>query len=887
MLADLRLRLRALFRRGVVEDEIANELAFHVDQRIAQLIASGVRRDEASRIARVEFGGVAQVTEEYRRSLGLDPLLDFGRDLARALRRLAASPLFTLFAIASLAVGLAMTTTAYSIVESLLFRNLGVREPERVAFVVTPFEGRLVQGVMTDRDFEEVRASQRSFATLSASASISVAVEIASLSESLPAEGVDGTYFSTLGVGALRGRVLDENDDHQRANVVVISRELWRSGFGESSQILGRVLRVAGHPMTIVGVAADGFSGVANGIGGTRLWVPLSTAAALPDLGAPDTASHEQRHLLVMGRLRSDDASAAAAELGSIAARLDRERPVDPRRPSLRSRQWLAKTITRLYDDDAVLRRTGLILVGMVGLVLVVACTNLANLVLSRGVARHRETAIRSALGAGRARLVREQFLESALLAIAGAAVAYATFVWLGGLLQTSIRFPLPNGQPWLVTIRPALSPPALAVAASALCVSLVVFGLEPAFQLTRTIDVLGALQSGAGLGVPRPRRQRLLIRWQVAVATGFFIVASLLVRFVIVSMRHDPGVELQRLAVATLRLDTQPWSPPAAEGAVSQLMEEIGRNPAVDGVAVATALPFGTAGAQQVPMSLGAGSDVTRPVTRIMVGPSFFSTLGIRLLHGRAFADGEHNAAVISATTARALFGTTEAVGRHLVANDASPPAVYDVVGVAADTDVGWMYREGQPLVYVALPATFNRRLTIAVRAGDATVALRTLRQALARNPSISVDALDVASAVLTGPFRLLRAMAMGAAVLGAVTLVLALCGLYGLQSQLVTLRRGEIGLRVALGATGSRIRRMIVLEGFRPVLEGLVLGTFGGIVARAGVNAYLDLGLSVVDPWMLLVAPVPVVVAAYLACQLPARAAAAVDPNTALRHA
>jgi hypothetical protein len=280
------------------------------------------------------------------------------------------------------------------------------------------------------------------------------------------------------------------------------------------------------------------------------------------------------------------------------------------------------------------------------------------------------------------------------------------------------------------------------------------------------------------------------------------------------------------------------------------------------------------------------AGED-PHVVTSIMVTPSLFATLGINLTHGRAFRDAENDAVVISAIGARTLFGGIQAVGRRLVVQDSSGPIVKTVVGVAADTDVGRMFLDRRPLVYMPLTASANRRLILAVRARDATTAQVALRQALARStPDIPVETIDAATTTLTGPYPVLRAIAIGAGMLGAVTLVVGLSGLYGLQSQLVTLRRSEIGLRLSLGATVRQIRRMVLLDGYRPVWPGLALGLVGGLVARQLIRVYLDIEMSAIDPWAVVLTPLPVLAAAYLACVLPARSAAAIAPNDALRH-
>jgi predicted permease len=473
------------------------------------------------------------------------------------------------------------TTAVYSVIDSVFLMELGIRDPEHVAFVVTPYDGRLLKGSISEPDFRDLRAAQTSFIRISAFASFSPAVASASGTELIAAEAVDGAYFAALGVSAAIGRVIQPADESASARVVVLSDEFWRARFAADPKIVGRPIRISGHPFDVIGVAEESFGGASGGIGGPRLWIPLAAEATLAP--PPPTPPRDRRRLLVFGRLApSVSVTKATAELGAIAAALDAAFPprATARGAGQSERPWRAKSVVSITEDDSVLHRFGLTLVALVALVLVVACTNLANLVLARGTTRQRELAVRCALGAPRWRLVREQCTESLLLAAGGAVASYVVFQILRVVMDTDFSLTLPTGGRWTLAIRPALNGPALGMAAASLLLSLGVFGLEPALQLTRATDIREALAAGAGAGGPRARRQRALLRCQVAISAGFFIIATMFVKYTIEEARHDTGVELDRMGVAVLNFQTQPREEAQVRRALDRVIGESRSDP-------------------------------------------------------------------------------------------------------------------------------------------------------------------------------------------------------------------------------------------------------------------------------------------------------------------
>jgi predicted permease len=825
----------------------------------------------------------------------------FGSDLRLAGRRLLATPMFTAFAVLSLALGAGVTTAVYSVVDSILWNEPGIPDPDNVVLVMAPqFSRYNARGAVSRPDFDDLLAAQRSFSRMSASRPVFPAAAMSSGTELLPAEAVDGAYFSALGVHAVKGRTIQPEDDSPPEAVVVLSDALWRSGFGADPQVVGQTVRLSGRPFEIIGIAPQGFGGAIPGAIGSQLWVPLGTAEWFSSASPPTTADRNRSSLTVIGRLREHTTSAAASlELSTIAAAIDAAHPLpQAAQQQPRRRAWKAETVTAINEAGDGMRRFGLIIVGLTALALVVACTNLANLVLARGTARHQEFNVRRALGASRWRLVREQCAESLLVAMAGCAGAYLVLQGLAWGMQVDI----PMSKAWIVSVQPDVSATALAVAATALLLSLFVFGLEPALQLTRRTDVREGLGAGAGtVGVPKAKRQRAFLRWQVAISAGFFIISSLSVRYLVTEARHDSGVDMDRIGVAKLNFHTQGWDEPRARRAIDGVLEHLRNDGEVESSSVSGGLPFGTTGN---PLVLLANPD--KPFipnvssydgTPLLAGtPGLFKTIGVQILQGRGFDDRDGPeappVAVLNESTARKLFGTTQVVGRQLLMKNAPRRGEQDVksltvVGLARDTDVTHLFSRNGALVYVPFAQSYQRSVSVVARAKDAAAATRAVRDAIRQtDPELGITVAGTGRLMLAGPYVLLRTIGIGATALGALTLFLAMIGLYGVQSQIVTQRTREIGVRMSVGASANQIRRMVLRDGYAPVLQGLAVALFIGISGRAIIQALIPIPIGILDPWMLALVLVPVVLAASCACYLPARRASKVDPNVALRH-
>ncbi len=460
----------------------------------------------------------------------------------------------------------------------------------------------------------------------------------------------------------------------------------------------------------------------------------------------------------------------------------------------------------------------------------------------------------------------------------------------------------------WAVSVQPQINGPMLAATAGALLLALFVFGLEPALQLTRRQDVRGDLAVGSGaVGIPKGRRQRMLLRWQVAISAGFFILASSAVQYLVAEARHDSGVDIDRIGLAQIDFYSQGWDEVRARAALDRAIEEARRQPRVLAAAASTGLPFGT--------TSNPGVEIARPddpartakdqmsSLLIVATPDFFRATGIDIRRGRAFDQRDHGAAataiVLSESTARKIFGTADAVGRQLLVKVDTQPRglagdpserLATVVGVAEDTDTRrFFFRRRGDIAYMPLAQTYWPWITMVVRADEPADALAAIRAAVRRadpDLALSPNSIGTGYRMLAGPFVIIRGAGWAALCLGGITLLLAMVGLFGVQSHLVAHRTREIGVRMSFGATARQIRTMVLKDGYATVLQGLALGLFIGFVLRAGLKAFFVTQLPLVDPWMFGLAAVPLLLSAFFACYLPARRASHVDPNVALRH-
>lgn len=826
------------------------------------------------------------------------------RDLRLAARRLLRSPLYTAFALASLAVGVTLTTAVYAVLNATLWQRPPLADTDRL-MTLTASGSFVPSRSVSFADMKVYLATQQSLATSAFALTRGDYVPIAGGSAAVTTMPVSGAYFQVLGVQPLHGRVLGPDDDRPSATpAVLLGYRVWRSTFGADPGVVGTTVRLGDRPHVVVGVLPRGFQGL--DIGGpdrSSVWLSVSAAEAMAT-PATTAAQRDARTVSVVGRLAPGVTLArAAAEAEAIGAQLDRDAPlsqqVEPGRPAqVAARRWSLNSHARI-QAEAVGRAslTAYLLIAVAGLVLVVACSNLANLSLARGSARQHEFAIRRALGASRSQLVRELLSESVLIAIlgAGASILLMRVVfWL-----CTVDLPVVNQN--VVSLAPEIDMRVLIFAAGALLLSLLVFGLQPAFQLTRE-SMRSELAAGATSVVPGLRRHWRLIRWQVAVAFTLMILASVAVRYSVLLSRDDSGIDLDRLAIATAVYLPQRVPEIEARAVIDRVLTSLRLAPGVERAAAATGMPFGISTTPLVTLASPERPTVAPDsVFSIAATPEIFETLGIKILRGRGLdprdVAGGPAVVVLSAATARALFGDEDAVGRQVTlttttfTKERTPNKIVTaaaVVGIAADTDVQSRGERRPGLLYLPLTQTFSPGITYVVRTTDPEAAARAIQIAAAREHATAPVSGAGPAAVMLAPALLLTRIATGVTlILGLVALALSMVGLHGVLAHVLASRTREMALRLILGAGRADVRRLAIWQGVRPVLGGLVFGLVVGLLLRLALIRLFRLRIELLDPMAVILVPAIFVAIAVVACAWPAWRAGRVDPNVALRDA
>jgi len=829
-------------------------------------------------------------------------------------RRLRSSPIFTLFSVATLALSIGAATAAYSLIHVVQGPPPGLTDVDRLVEVYhfPTGSGPIVN--MAWEDYQDLRARQTAFEALTGWRFFQPAIVANGQSMTGTGEVVDGDYFRTLGVAVEAGRLLQPGDDRPDAlPAVVISSALSRRIFGGAAEALGKPMRISGTTFHVVGVTGSSFAGLFNGgLLASGLWVPMNVARyAFPELRDNfKENSRDHRWVFVRGRLGAGQSvTQAQAQVAGIGKQLDAEFPIGRDRdmglpagvrllptPWRVGRPWGIRPMNGrvLGVPESVLRTLSWTLMGAVGLVLLVACTNLANLSLARNSRRRVDMALRLALGASRWRLIREALYEPVLLTVAGGVAGLGVARVLMRVLSMEVAVG-PADRRLTIQALPHIDLSVLGVASAMTLVALLVAGVVPALKSTR-VDLRSLLALDSAGAVPRWRARRYLIAAQVAISVLLVSIATLYAGEVRRQGQIDSGLDLERLALAQIDFGSQRYEEARARQIADAALLQMARRPGVTAVALSSGLPTGlttTFGASLKPLDGSSG----KSVEFVAATQGVFDTLGVAIARGRAFDERDSRSSapvvVVSQTAARRLFPTAEAIGREViferrraVGEPESVPRTLMIVGIAADTAP----RTGSDssMAYLPLDQHYEPKLVMVVRtSADPVSVVAPLRTAITSvDPELAVSQIGT-GLVLAGPnTSFQRIVASLATVLGTLALVLALGGLYGVLSQIVVGRTREIGVRMALGAGLSSIRRMVVREGISPVLIGLVFGLGLGLIARAAMQPLFMRLVPSVDVTLMVLVPLFFIGAGLIACYLPARRASRVDPNVALRN-
>jgi len=808
-------------------------------------------------------------------------------DVRFAVRLLTRQPGFAAIAMATLAIGIGASATLFSLADALLLQPLPVPDPDRVVRVFTYRDGNSRYA-----DGADLANGSVTLAGLEATQSAVFSFRADGAPETAHGRLVSSGFFEVLRLVPQAGRLLRPDDEGAGADVpIVISDRFWRRRFDRDPGVVGRAVSVNGVSATIVGVAPPGFIGVLEPLV-ADLWVPASALVAWrPDA---DLMSRTDPPLTfhLIGRLAPGATLAGAqAEVSAIGGRLAQAFP-----DTNRDRTFTVYPAGRLvpFLRQAFAGFVAL-LMGVTLIVLVIACVNLANLLLARAVARRREVGVRLSLGAGRARLVRQLLTENLIVAGLGGAGGVLLAVWATRAASAmSLPTPVPLALDLAVDARVLF----FALAASALTV--LVFGLAPALQASR-VDLVPALKAeGGGGGFRRSKVRAAFLVSQLALSALLLVAAGLLVQ----SLRHaetiDLGFDVDRLLTFSLELDALGADPAARQLAYSGMVETIERVPGVASAAMAAIVPLTLSRTNGYVLRAGEpipDRETLRASHRTefnRVGPGYFATMGIPLVTGREFTDRDGDGAppvvIVNETFARRFWPDESALGKRVMdyrGEDKSPGPAAEVIGVVGDAKYASVGEGPTAFLYRPFGAAAGREASVLVRAaGPVTpVLLPAIREAVADAypglPIFAASTMTEATSVSLVPLRLAGGLA-GA--LGVVALTLAVIGVYGVLSVLVRQRTRELGIRVAVGARPRDVIRLVLRQSLAWTAAGLVVGLALAVVATRVLSSLLY-GVSPTDPLTFAGVSAILVAAIVAASVVPARRATKVDPVTALR--
>lgn len=899
-----------------VDRELDDELQFHVDRQIEDNVARGMSPADARAAALGSFGGIEQRKEEVRDTRRVSWLIDGVRDLRHGARQLARSPMFAAAAILSLGIGIGANVSMFSIVDALLLKKLPVPNPDGLVHFTASVEPPYRLTELSVEHYERLRAAMPSFSAMAAVKP----VERSNVTVDNPATDsgsaatmrvalISDTYFSTLGITAARGRTIGPNDNTERP-IAVVSDAFWRARLKSDPDFAAHALHLNGTAYDVVGVMPPGFSG--EGVGApVDFWVPLTLASnVMPEL--PQGARGLSWR--VIARL-APGVSVEQATAAALVSFRQSNRAAFASRGVRINEAVIAQSSVELFDASRgvspqrnAFRQSLLILMAGVALLLIVACANLANLLMARSSSRQRELAVRLAVGAGRGRIARQMLTESALIAGCGGLAGLAIASWATGLLSSLLAAgPVSlNNDSLGLSLDLRLDPRVLAFATAVCALTTMLSGLAPALAAQR-VPPASVLRANRTLGLDRlSGPSSWLLVAQVAVSLVLLVGAGLFVASVRNLRTLDIGIGRER----ELLVWTVPGQTGVRDDAMVDLWQRIlERLSAVHGVAAVGAsnqaiLNGGLNGPDMPGVMMTVEGEPPKTTTRnggrSFVTPGFFAAAGIRLLAGREFTEADRENAsyvvIINASMARFYFGTAGAAVGRMVRFPGPTKQPHQVVGVINDY-VRTSPRNSQNYFSNYFPHRHpeainrgeNSRLRvmlIAIRTSGAPLAVADAVRAELRaiDPLLPILRINTTEQQLDDVLGQDRLVASLSTALGAMALFLASLGVFGLLSYRVARRINEIGVRLAFGATRGAVLRMVLGESGRLIAAGMVVGVIATVILARFVSSRLY-GVSATDPWTIAGAIAVLAAVGCIAALIPARQAATVDPSVALR--
>jgi len=893
MIRILRSKLLSAFRQRFFDRDFDAEVETHLEMLFEENVRRGMGLDEARQVALRSMGNLTSIKEHQHEGRGLPQLETLFSDLQYGARVLRANPGFTLIAVLTLTLGIGVTTTVFTAYNAVALKPLAVSDPDTVVRLERWFHSGnrgSVQYAFSYPEYKYCRDSNDVFASMVVDSWPSTVAVVVDNVEKIQGALVSANYFADLGVAASIGRTfLPEEDRAPGGNpVLVISHSYWERRFHGDPGIAGHLVKLNGVSFTIVGVAAKEFTGTGVSPRIPDFWAPVSMQEQLAPghdwLNTPNDMQFQ-----ILARLKSTSTRSRA---GAETAVLIRQFAGTYKDSETTTAVTLQRTAIMGNTEDVRFQASAAAIMLIVGMVLLVGCVNIANMLLARGAARQKEIGVRLALGASRGRVIRQLLTESFLLSTIGGVGGFLFSAWTAKLLWIGIDRFVRERFSADITVAIDLSPDGrvLAYAIGLALVSGLLFGLSPALQFSRP-DLTTALKSeGGGLGArfSRSPLRSLLVGMQVTVSMVLLISAGLLMRGLNRAQTADPGFETQSvyLLSADFMGDMR-----------RRLMDRLQTLPEVKGVALGTMPLLGT---WTAPVFIDAQRSRT---LASYASDTYFDLLDIPLVRGRQFtkleAEQGGNLSIVSESTARKFWPAEDPIGRHfkLDMNYQGSLAEFEVIGVVKDIRYASLSRVDPAHVYLApKSAGWNTGLLIRTQ-GDPRRAIAAIRSA-AGSIDASLLAGLTAMNLETGPVQIQRSFAQISATCAAILAVLALAlagvGIYGVMSYLMSQQMKEIGIRVALGAKAGDVLFAVVVRGLRPVFFGVVLGIGGA----AGLSAYLHsilaipgasdmlYGIPFYDPVTFVGLSTFLMIVAGAASVIPARRALNVDPMIALRY-
>jgi predicted permease len=911
-------RLWFLLRRGRLDRELREEMRWHLQQRIDALVAEGLSEAAAQDEARRAFGNLTQMREQSRDFWGFVWLDLLGQDLRHAARALVRNPLLTLIAVVSLGCAMAACCAVFALAHTTLFRALPVPEPNRLVVLrwvfgasgeQAPYES--LDGWSSGDEHESHSTSFSYDAFLAARSRLRGRADIFGVadlyhvnlsaygqSEIATGQAVSGNYFDALGIRPVVGRFFGAADDRADAPtaVAVISHALWLRRFGGRADVVGATVHINQVPAVVVGVAPPGFNGTRQ-VGETSdVTVPIALhdrfvreAGAGPGQTAEESLSYRDPRywwVIMMARLGPGvDARSVLPELGQVIRRtVVAAKPETARHMFRVELEPGARGMSEMRQE---LVPTVLVMAVIVLLVVVIACANLATLLLARGVARDREVGVRYALGASRGRLLGALMLESLIIGVLGGAAGLVAARWLAyGLL------PALNLDAAAIDI--TTSGAVLAFAFVAALVASLLFGLVPAWRGT-DLRSMRAMKDGSGsvaTQVPRLRTARAILTFQVAMSVVVLVAAGLLVRTIQNLERVKPGFDATNVLLFRVDPTLNHYDAARIRHLYSEILARVRALPGVEAASFSHhALVSRSSSISTVNVVDGATLHRALQANRLIVDPAFFGTMRIPLLAGATFTGLAHpplvRPVVINQTFALRAFHARAPLGRRFRFGERATAPTYEVVGVAGDVPIVGLRRPIPPTVYFSYLDEETREANFAVRSAASPISLGpSVRRAVsAVDPEVPIDRMLTQEDQIASGVERERLFATLATALGLLALFLACVGIYGVMAYAVSRRRTEIGIRLALGAAPDRIMAMVLGEAGRVLAAGVGLGLAAAFVASRYLESVL-FGLAARDPLTQVGAVTVLVGVALAAALVPARRAARTDPLIALRN-